>query len=282
MIDQARLQPGLVGVRFNEMRGRFRVLPKQGVAHSFRPLAALLDIILKNGYRFSDRTMSSKNGRSIRAVVAQLVRAPVCGTGGRWFEPTQLYQRNQTLIRQICEECFPISALGSDWEAASAQLNSVRPVLLTLGSMPTCRGRLAKAAHAHAVLSKKVRWPSRYLFRHSSAASPRPNVALHRCSWVDAQALQGALHCIASIVASAPRCSHGRIVGVFVQENSRPVSACMGPASRMRLDRAPTRRHAWATSRTNTTRRRGYQNHDQLAFGFQRCSPTLTFPFCWC
>jgi bifunctional non-homologous end joining protein LigD len=25
------------------------------------------------------------------AVVAQLVRAPVCGTGGRWFEPTQLY-----------------------------------------------------------------------------------------------------------------------------------------------------------------------------------------------
>ena len=29
------------------------------------------------------------------AVVAQLVRAPVCGTGGRWFEPTQLYQQNQ-------------------------------------------------------------------------------------------------------------------------------------------------------------------------------------------
>jgi hypothetical protein len=25
------------------------------------------------------------------AAVAQLVRAPVCGTGGRWFEPTQLY-----------------------------------------------------------------------------------------------------------------------------------------------------------------------------------------------
>ena len=29
------------------------------------------------------------------AAVAQLVRAPVCGTGGRWFEPTQLYQHNQ-------------------------------------------------------------------------------------------------------------------------------------------------------------------------------------------
>src|SRR3954463_16369571 len=31
------------------------------------------------------------------AVVAQLVRAPVCGTGGRWFEPTQLYQQTQQL-----------------------------------------------------------------------------------------------------------------------------------------------------------------------------------------
>jgi hypothetical protein len=29
------------------------------------------------------------------AVVAQLVRAPVCGTGGRWFEPTQLYHHNK-------------------------------------------------------------------------------------------------------------------------------------------------------------------------------------------
>src|SRR5882724_13710532 len=26
-----------------------------------------------------------------RAAVAQLVRAPDCGSGGRWFEPTQLY-----------------------------------------------------------------------------------------------------------------------------------------------------------------------------------------------
>ena len=33
------------------------------------------------------------------AVVAQLVRAPVCGTGGRWFEPTQLYQQINDLDR---------------------------------------------------------------------------------------------------------------------------------------------------------------------------------------
>ena len=41
------------------------------------------------------------------AVVAQLVRAPVCGTGGRWFEPTQLYQpfkavRSASITTPIC------------------------------------------------------------------------------------------------------------------------------------------------------------------------------------
>src|ERR1700723_2385007 len=43
------------------------------------------------------------------AVVAQLVRAPVCGTGGRWFEPTQLYQRPSRvpLPQQIIEAVFP-------------------------------------------------------------------------------------------------------------------------------------------------------------------------------
>ena len=32
------------------------------------------------------------------AAVAQLVRAPDCGSGGRWFEPTQLYQKNQWVM----------------------------------------------------------------------------------------------------------------------------------------------------------------------------------------
>ena len=49
-------------------------LPKPIVAPRFRPFA---------GPFF--------RGRPEDAVVAQLVRAPVCGTGGRWFEPTQLY-----------------------------------------------------------------------------------------------------------------------------------------------------------------------------------------------
>jgi hypothetical protein len=34
------------------------------------------------------------------AVVAQLVRAPVCGTAGRWFEPTQLYQLSISYIEK--------------------------------------------------------------------------------------------------------------------------------------------------------------------------------------
>ena len=34
------------------------------------------------------------------AGVAQLVRALVCGTRGRWFKSTRLYQKNQTLRKR--------------------------------------------------------------------------------------------------------------------------------------------------------------------------------------
>jgi hypothetical protein len=56
-------------------------LPKTGVAPSFRPVRHPLF-----------------QGPATDAVVAQLVRAPVCGTGGRWFEPTQLYQWNRGFL----------------------------------------------------------------------------------------------------------------------------------------------------------------------------------------
>ena len=48
------------------------------------------------------------------AAVAQLVRAPDCGSGGRWFESTQLYQSNQTLNRKTFD------ALNFDVRAMSA------------------------------------------------------------------------------------------------------------------------------------------------------------------
>src|SRR5262245_39216901 len=50
-------------------RQRPAALPKMALAPTFAPLARA------------------------RAAVAQLVRAPDCGSGGRWFESTQLYQR---------------------------------------------------------------------------------------------------------------------------------------------------------------------------------------------
>src|ERR1700722_7705394 len=53
-------------------------LPKCGVEPSFPPVREPL---------FADPAKD--------AVVAQLVRAPVCGTGGRWFEATQLYHNNK-------------------------------------------------------------------------------------------------------------------------------------------------------------------------------------------
>src|SRR5258708_25082274 len=66
----------------DDKRSRVPALPKAGVAPSFRRI---------RGAPFL-RARRPKD-----AVVAQLVRAPVCGTGGRWFEPTQLYQINQTV-----------------------------------------------------------------------------------------------------------------------------------------------------------------------------------------
>ena len=63
--------------------GQFAALPKAAVAPSFR---------LVRHPRFV-------GGWPKDAVVAQLVRAPVCGTGGRWFEPTQLYQEYQILTK---------------------------------------------------------------------------------------------------------------------------------------------------------------------------------------
>jgi hypothetical protein len=56
-------------------------LPKRGVAPSFPPVREPLF-----------------EGPAKDAVVAQLVRAPVCGTGGRWFEPTQLYHYAPALV----------------------------------------------------------------------------------------------------------------------------------------------------------------------------------------
>src|SRR5712671_3750114 len=35
--------------------------------------------------------LGARKRSGLCAAVAQMVRAPVCGTGGRWFEPTQLY-----------------------------------------------------------------------------------------------------------------------------------------------------------------------------------------------
>ena len=44
--------------------------------------------------------------KAVCAVVAQLVRAPDCGSGGRWFKPTQLYQYSQHLIGNFGQARF--------------------------------------------------------------------------------------------------------------------------------------------------------------------------------
>jgi hypothetical protein len=50
----------------------------------------------KTGFHFSGTCFSfhALADREPCAAVAQLVRAPDCGSGGRWFESTQLYQKS--------------------------------------------------------------------------------------------------------------------------------------------------------------------------------------------
>jgi hypothetical protein len=61
-----------------------------------------------------------------RAAVAQLVRAPDCGSGGRWFESTQLYQQNQWVMGKLRSSRIAhvrnMSAFAMQDQAVSPQL----------------------------------------------------------------------------------------------------------------------------------------------------------------
>lgn len=90
------------GARANDQSRGFGwsrpLLPGTPFAPSFAPLARL----------FAARAC---------AAVAQLVRAPVCGTGGRWFEPTQLYQHGW--IARISSNLLAEKNVGSSSNCTS-------------------------------------------------------------------------------------------------------------------------------------------------------------------
>src|SRR6202012_5399205 len=82
-------------------------------AHSFRPRSGFAECVcscssvgsegLSRGRARNQTRPGESAGQGLGfgretacAVVAQLVRAPDCGSGGRWFEPTQLYHPNFT------------------------------------------------------------------------------------------------------------------------------------------------------------------------------------------
>jgi hypothetical protein len=59
-------------------------------------------MIPKSGYRFSGKIMRNvKELPATRAGVAQLVRALVCGTRGRWFKSTRLYHSLPAAISAV-------------------------------------------------------------------------------------------------------------------------------------------------------------------------------------
>src|SRR5262245_6479123 len=63
------------------------------------------------------------------AAVAQLVRAPDCGSGGRWFESTQLYQVNQILRRKIFDALkFDVRAMSASPMAGRSMRRRIAPL----------------------------------------------------------------------------------------------------------------------------------------------------------
>ena len=63
--------------------------------------------------------LGARKRSGVCAAVAQMVRAPVCGTGGRWFEATQLYHLfaqtpcfEVTLLRNYLASKSPCSKVG--------------------------------------------------------------------------------------------------------------------------------------------------------------------------
>ena len=108
-------------------------LPKSGVAPSFRPVR---DPFLGPGLK--------------DAVVAQLVRAPVCGTGGRWFEPTQLYQQSWRWI----DRNYPHSSQRA-WASLSALPNHKAPCDAAQDEIGHSRRRLGCHAHVRRQLTSR-------------------------------------------------------------------------------------------------------------------------------
>ena len=92
--DQERHEQGLYQGRliaswialFDYPRRTTGKSPGLARAFAYQPLLISLP---KCGVPPSFRALTDRAGR---AAVAQLVRAPDCGSGGRWFESTQLYQ----------------------------------------------------------------------------------------------------------------------------------------------------------------------------------------------
>jgi hypothetical protein len=202
--------------------GHFPALPKPGVAPSFR------------------RVRPPFLAPARDAVVAQLVRAPVCGTGGRWFEPTQLYQINQRLKLIISRRIFPEFRVGKamgryekylwrgrmaeggkwqieGWGAARGQIQAAIEFLCN-GRTPKARADIAEDLVAlvreiaretkiavRSLRSRRV-W-SRELGPRNGAAHSRWSVASQRAFWRPAafrgSSVTPARNCVDVIVAQA-------------------------------------------------------------------------------
>lgn len=103
------------------------------------------------------------------AVVAQLVRAPDCGSGGRWFEPTQLYQRFQHLAAQFANIARSHLRISSAkhflifrpiQHEAPAAPSRVRPLRRAIRWQHRCRVRWSQNVRAAPWIARPRRFAS--------------------------------------------------------------------------------------------------------------------------
>lgn len=75
-----------------------------------------------DGARLTEVGHSFRSLTGTRAVVAQMVRAPDCGSGGRWFDPSQRYHSSRRVDAPHDNRTVQNLFFGTGPVAASARL----------------------------------------------------------------------------------------------------------------------------------------------------------------
>ena len=90
-------------------------------ALNYDPIARM-DASPDDGARLTRVELVLRSSTGMSAVVAQMVRAPDCGSGGRWFDPSQRYHSSRRVDAPHDNRTVQNLFFGTGPVAASARL----------------------------------------------------------------------------------------------------------------------------------------------------------------